>query len=280
MIIAPLLRRQRACLAQQFGRDADLADVVEEGAVAQAVELVAGDADAGADADGDVGDLVGMVGGVGVLQLDGVGEDGDRGQEGVLEFADQLAAMDRLADLAGNDVGEQQVLLGEGAGLALLEIHHAPGRSGDGDRDGELGAGVRAGAADVVGVLAGVVDERRAAGAGDPAVDADLDRLLGDEEVGDVFGQRAGAVDDAQHAVGVEPLDDGEVVVEGLVQVADRLAGDLLDRQPVGERAGQPAGGKQARGLGAAVGGRSGDWHRARLRLHVHLISTADRACL
>jgi hypothetical protein len=44
----------------------------------------------------------------------------------------------------------------------------------------------------VVGVTAGAVDHRRAAGAGDAAVDAILDPLLGREEIGGLFGERAG----------------------------------------------------------------------------------------
>jgi hypothetical protein len=102
---------QRAGLAEDLAGDADLADVVEEGAVAEAVQLGAGNAHPGADGGGQVGDLVGVVGGVGVLQLDRVGEDADRGEEGALEFADQLTAVDRRPDLAGDDVSEQQVRL-------------------------------------------------------------------------------------------------------------------------------------------------------------------------
>ena len=51
-----------------------------------------------------------MVGGVSVLQLDRIGEHAERGEEGALELVDELAAVDRRADLAGDDVGEQQVL--------------------------------------------------------------------------------------------------------------------------------------------------------------------------
>ena len=69
---------------------------------------------------------------------------------------DQLAAVDRGADLAGDDVGQQQVLLGEGAGLVLLEVEHAPDRAGDEDRQRQLRAGVGARVAgQVVGVEAG-----------------------------------------------------------------------------------------------------------------------------
>ena len=67
------------------------------------------------------------------------------------------------------------------------------------------------------------------AAAGDAAVDADLDRLLQGEEVADLLGQRPGAGDDAQVAVGVEPLHHGQVVVEGLVQQPHRDRGDVLD---------------------------------------------------
>ena len=115
-----------------------------------------------ADRDRQVGDLVGVVGGVGVLQLDRVGEHAEGGEEGALQFVDQLAAVDRRADLAGDDVGEQQVLVGEGAGLLLLEVHHSPDRAGDEDRQRELRAWVGARVAgQVVGVEAGVVDHRR-----------------------------------------------------------------------------------------------------------------------
>ena len=69
---------QRAGLAEDLAGDADLADVVQQGAVAEAVQLGAADAHPLADRDGQVGDLVGVVGGVGVLQLDRVGEDADR----------------------------------------------------------------------------------------------------------------------------------------------------------------------------------------------------------
>ena len=134
----PLGRAQRPGLAEDLAGNADLADVVQEGAVAESIQLGAGDAKAPADRGGEIGDLVGMVGGVGVLQLDRIGEDTDGGQEGALEFGDQLAAVDRRADLAGDDVGQQQVLLGEGAGFLLLEVHHAPDRAGDRDRQREL----------------------------------------------------------------------------------------------------------------------------------------------
>ena len=110
-----LVGAQRPGLAQDLAGDADLADVVEQGAVAEPVQLDAADAHPGADGGREVGDLVGVVGGVGVLQLDRVGEHADGGEEGALQFGDELAAVDRGADLAGDDVGEQQILLGEGA---------------------------------------------------------------------------------------------------------------------------------------------------------------------
>ena len=69
---------ERAGLAQQLAGDADLADVVQQGAVAEPVELGAADPQPLADRDREVGDLVGVVGGVGVLQLDRVGEDAER----------------------------------------------------------------------------------------------------------------------------------------------------------------------------------------------------------
>ena len=150
-----LLGGQRTGLAEDLGGDRDLADVVEEGAVAEAVELDPLDPHPLADPDRQLGDLLGVVGGVGVLHLDRVGDHPDRGEEGVLEFADQLAAVDRGADLAGDDVGEQQVFLVEGAALALFQVQHAPVGLGDDDRQRELRAGVAAVvAAEVVGVAA------------------------------------------------------------------------------------------------------------------------------
>ena len=126
---------------------------MEEGAVAEAVELDALDPEPFADPDRQLGDLVGVAGGVGVLHLDRVGDHADRGEEGVLEFADQLAAVDRGADLAGDHVRQQQVFLAEGAALALLQVEHAPVGLGDDDRQRELRAGVGAvAAAEVVGV--------------------------------------------------------------------------------------------------------------------------------
>ena len=148
--------------------------------------------------------------------------------------------MDRGADLARDDVGQQQVFLVEGAVIALLQIEHAPVGLGDDDRQRELRARVGAVvAAEVVGVEAGVVDHRRAAGAGDATVDAALDRLFQSQEVADLVGQRARRGDHPQDPVGVEPLDHGEVVVEGLVQGADRLAGDAVDRGGAGKRGGK-----------------------------------------
>jgi hypothetical protein len=70
---------------------------VEQGAAAEAVQLGAADAEAAADLDRELGDLVGVVGGVGVLELDRVGEDGEGVEEGALDFLDQLAAVDRRA---------------------------------------------------------------------------------------------------------------------------------------------------------------------------------------
>ena len=126
--LLPLLGAKRTGLAQQLARHADLADVVQQRAVAQPVELGPADAHPPADRNREVGDLVGVVGGVGVLQLDRVGEHAERGQEGALELVDELAAVDRRAELAGDDVGEQQVVVGEGAWFLLLEVAARPRR--------------------------------------------------------------------------------------------------------------------------------------------------------
>lgn len=99
---------------------------------------------------------------------------------------------------------------------------------------------------EIVGVELGVVDHRRPAGARDPAVDADLDRLHQGEEVAYLLGQWAGAGDYPQRAIGIEPLDDGQVVIEGVVQLADRDRGDVLDAVGLGEPGREPAGDDEA----------------------------------
>jgi len=104
--------------------------------------------------------------------------------------------------------------------------------------------------------------------AGDTTVDADLDRLLLGEEVGEFLGQRAGAGDDPQIAVRVEPLDHGEVVVEGLVQEPHRDAGHLPDAVGAGEVGGEAAGDEQALGLDGGVLDRAGHRQVGRVWLH------------
>jgi hypothetical protein len=164
-----------------------------------------------------------VIGGVGVLQLDRVGEHAERGEEGALELVDQLAAVDRPSDLA-----EQQVLVGEGV---LLDL-------------------------------------------------PDLDRLLESEEIVDFLGQRPGAGDDAQRAVGVEPLHDREVVVEGHVQLVDRDRRDVLDAVRPGEPAGEAAGDHQAFIAAGSRGDRDRDRYVSRARLHVGAHIGTAAACL
>ena len=120
----------------------------------------------------------------------------------------------------------------------------------------------------VVGVEPGVVDHRRLAAAGDAPVDADLDRLLDGEEVVDLLGQRARPGNDAQRAVAVESLDDGEVVVEGLVQLAHRDRGDVGDAVRAGEQGGDAAGDDEA--FVAAGTLASGQQHRHFGRAWLH----------
>jgi hypothetical protein len=114
----------------------------------------------------------------------------------------------------------------------------------------------------------GVVDHRRAAGAGDAAVDADLDPLAVRQEVLHLCRRGARQGDDAEHPVGVQPLHHGEVVVEGFVQGADRLLGDVFDRSGAGKRGGEPTRDQQASSLGGLRRHRPRDRHVARLRLH------------
>jgi hypothetical protein len=106
------------------------------------------------------------------------------------------------------------------------------------------------------------------AGSRHPAVDADLDRLLEREEVVDLLGQRARAADDAQRAVAVEPLHHGEVVVEGLVQLARCDRGDVADAVRAGEQGGDAAGDDEAFVAARAAAGGQHHRHFGRARLH------------
>jgi hypothetical protein len=123
----------------------------------------------------------------------------------------------------------------------------------------------------------GVVDHRRAAGAGDAAVDADLDPLSVGEEVLDLGGLRARQGDDAEDPVGVEPSDHREVIIEGLVQGPDRLVGDRRDLAGAGKRGREAARDQQASSLWGSSGLGPGHRHLARLRLHYPSLIGAGR---
>ncbi len=69
-----LVGAQRPRLAQQLAGNADLADVVQQRAVAESVQLGPADSQPLSHPHRQLGHLVGMVGGVGVLQLDRIGD--------------------------------------------------------------------------------------------------------------------------------------------------------------------------------------------------------------
>ena len=109
------------------------------------------------------------------------------------------------------------------------------------DRQGQLGTGVGARVApQVVGVVAGVGDERGLPGTCHAAVHPARHGLGFVEEAR--ARQRSGRGDHAQVAIAVEALDDRQVVVEAVVQLLDGQAADLslveqrrqLGRPPAG----------------------------------------------
>ena len=127
--------REASRLGEDLGANADLADVVQERGVAQRAQLGVGEAERAAGVEREVGDHVGVVGGVGVLGLQDVGEDPERGGEGGLQLLGQPRAVQRGADLGGDGVGEQEVVVAEGVGGELLEVQDAPDRAVDVDRE-------------------------------------------------------------------------------------------------------------------------------------------------
>src|SRR5512142_2383958 len=102
----PLLRRQRARLLQDLGRDPDLADVVEEGAELEPLQRAALEPQLLADHHGHVRDPAGVRGGVLVVRLERVRERLDGGDEGLLEALDRRRALDRQLRLV-REAGEQ-----------------------------------------------------------------------------------------------------------------------------------------------------------------------------
>ena len=201
---------ERARLVQDLAADRDLADVVEQRAVAQRALLLGAHAERLADELGELGDLAGVRGRVGILGLEGVGEDGDRAHEGALELRVELAAVDRGSNRGRDRLGEEDVDVAEAVILGDGDLEHRPRLAVNADRRGELRA-------------AGAVDDH-----GLSAPDGAADDSLRDRE---------GRLD---------VMDRDPMEVEGRPQLSHRGPPDLplveerreLDRQPA--RAGEP----------------------------------------
>jgi hypothetical protein len=113
-----LLGRQGARLQEDRGRDADLADVVEESAQLQPLELFLIETQLDADPESEIGDPPGVRRRVLVVGLEGVGERLDRGDERSLE---RLVAPGALE-------GELRLLCETAEQLELTVREHALGR--------------------------------------------------------------------------------------------------------------------------------------------------------
>ncbi len=94
--------RERAGLLEDAVVHADLADVVQQGGDAQAVEVLGGETQLSADEQGIVSDAIGMAARVGILFVDGGGEHADGAKE---EFAVFLGGLLQLGDIALDVVG-------------------------------------------------------------------------------------------------------------------------------------------------------------------------------
>src|SRR6185295_3274306 len=102
----PLALRQRAGLQEDRRGDADLADVVEEGAELEALERRRVEAELAADLERHVGDPAGVGGRVLVVRLECVGQSLDRGEERLLEVVVRAGVLDREPRLV-RDAGEE-----------------------------------------------------------------------------------------------------------------------------------------------------------------------------
>ena len=95
----PLLVVEGAGLLQDALGDPDLADVVEEGADLDGIELGAGVAEPPSERDGDGGDPLGVAARVVVLGLHALRERRDRGEVRPANPLDQVGALDRRRQL-------------------------------------------------------------------------------------------------------------------------------------------------------------------------------------
>ena len=95
----PLLVVERARLVEDALGDPDLADVVQEGADLDRVELDAAVAEAACERDGDAGDALGVAAGVVVLRLHRAGERPDRLDVLLAHLLDEAGALDRRRKL-------------------------------------------------------------------------------------------------------------------------------------------------------------------------------------
>ena len=102
----PLLVVERARLVEDALRDPDLADVVQEGADLDRIELVALVAEAFGERDGDVGDALRVAAGVVVLCLHRASQRADRLDELLPDLLDEPGALDRSRELGEDRVAE------------------------------------------------------------------------------------------------------------------------------------------------------------------------------
>ena len=136
--------------------------------------------------------------------------------------------MQRRARLCHHRLGQHHVVLVEAVSCHLLEVEHTPDSPTDLNRQRQLGTGIhgRAGT-DVIAVKSGVVDQRAHACAGDPAVDAAVNRLLPRQPLEALLGEPAGPGDGPQDPVLIEPVDRRQVVAERRMQLVHDGLRDL-----------------------------------------------------
>jgi hypothetical protein len=151
----------------------DLADVVEDRPVAQVAQVAAVESQLVAHRHRELGDRLGVVGGVVVLGLEGGGQRRGRAHVGLLELAIQLGGEQRAADVVGDRLHQVGVGRVERGRIAGRDLDRAPQLRAGVERDREQRAHLPRRLAGVQRVAIGVGDQHRAAlaqTAGDRAV--------------------------------------------------------------------------------------------------------------
>ena len=122
----PLGVVERAGLVQDRLRDADLPDVVEERAELEQVELLRPEPERPADVERERDDLLRVVVRVGVLLLERVRERRERLAVQTLHRLGVLDLGEQPAGLAGEEVGERDLVLVEATAAEVVDLDQAP----------------------------------------------------------------------------------------------------------------------------------------------------------